>query len=388
MRKMPPRHLFGEAELAAVQDVFEHAWERGVDFGYQGEFESAYTDDFCAFQGGGYADAVCTGTASILVGLTALDLPQDSEILVSPVTDPGGISPALFLGYTLTIADSEPGTFNVGPAEFEAALTPQTRGALITHMGGFPARMDEILEVARKHNVKVLEDCSQAHGAMYNGRKVGTFGDVAAFSTMFSKNHASGGCGGLVYSNDKNLYERIRSISDRGKKFFCDDFDPKDPAQTVFAALNLNQDELSCAIGRSTLKRLPEIIKQRVAVADLIAEGLNEIPGLYVHPPQANSMPSYFFQTVCVDEAELGVSKHVFTDRLSSKGVWLNPDYKFTVQDWPWAIKSATGSMVTPNAKAFRSNSFNLLFHENFDENDVAFIVAMTHEAILEAHKD
>lgn len=377
MRKFPSRRLFGEAELAAVREVFERAWDRGVDFGYQSEFETLYTDDFCVFQGGGHADAVCTGTASILVGLASLDLPAGSEILVSPVTDPGGVTPAIFLGHTLTIADSEPGTFNIGPAEFEAALTPRTRGALITHLGGFPARMDEIMSIARSRGMKVLEDCSQAHGAVFRGQKVGTFGDVAAFSTMFSKNHASGGCGGLVYTTDRAAYERIRSVADRGKDFFRSDFNPKDPSQGVMAALNLNQDEVACAIGRSTLKRLPAIIEQRRAIADALARGLNDVDGLTVHAPLPGSDPSYFFLTVCVDEQALGTSKEAYTAALAAKGVWLNPDYRFTVQDWPWIAPHVTGSASTPNAAAFRKRSFNLLFHENFTNSDVSYIVEM-----------
>jgi dTDP-4-amino-4,6-dideoxygalactose transaminase len=384
MHKFPPRRLFGEQELAAVQEVFDHAWERGVDFGYQGDFEALYTDDFCVFQGGGHADAVCTGTASILVGLASLNLPAGSEILVSPVTDPGGVTPAIFLGHTLTIADSEPGSFNVGPAEFEAALTPRTRGALITHLGGFPARMGEIMAIARAHGVMVLEDCSQAHGATYRGQKVGTFGDVAAFSTMFSKNHASGGCGGLVYTKDRAAYERIRSVADRGKDFFRSDFNPKDPSQGVMAALNLNQDEVACAIGRSTLKRLPEIIERRRAIAEALTQGLNTVPGLAVHLPPRGSEPSYFFLTVCVDEEALGATKTAYASALASKGAWLNPEYKFTVQDWPWLKPHLTGATCTPNAVAFRRKSFNLMFHENFTNDDVSYIVDMAALARLE----
>ncbi|WP_419786640.1 DegT/DnrJ/EryC1/StrS family aminotransferase [Pseudodesulfovibrio sp.] len=375
MRKMPPRNLFGEAELDAVREVFEHAWEQGRDFGYQGDFEKAYADDFCAFMGGGYADAVCTGTVSILVGLAALDLPKGSEVLVSPVTDPGGVTPALFLGHSLTLADAEPGTFNVGPEEFEAALTPNTKGALITHLGGFPARMEEIMEIARARGVKVLEDCSQAHGASYRGRKVGSFGDISAFSTMFSKNHASGGCGGLVYAKEESGYRRIRSIADRGKDFFAEDFNPKDPARSLFAGLNFNQNEVACAIGRSTLKRLPVIIEQRQHVADMLAEGLATVPGLRAHLPVDGGVPSYFFLTVVVDEAALGMTKFQYTDALAERGIWLNPDYRFTLQDWPWLADSISGNDKTPNAAAFRAGSFNLLFHENFSKDDVDYIV-------------
>lgn len=381
MPQMPPRRLFGEEELNAVREVFERAWERGVDFGYQGEFETLYTDEFCAFLGGGYADAVCSGTASVLVALAGLDLPVGSEVMVSPVTDPGGVSPVITLGHTLTVADSEPGSFNIGPDEFEAALTDKTAAAIVTHMGGLPARMDEIMDIASARGVKVVEDCSQAHGATYKGQKVGTFGDIAAFSTMFSKNHASGGCGGLVFTKDRATFERVRSVADRGKDFYRSDFDPKDPAQGLMSSLNFNQDELSCAIGRSTLKKLPQIMAKRTAIAEALAKGLDTIPGLAVHKPLPGAEPSYFFLTVCVDEDALGMTKEMFTGRLAEAGVWLNPDYKFTTQDWPWIWPSVTGNKATSNAKAFREQSFNLLYHENFGDTEVEYIVSMAQKA-------
>ena len=383
-RPMPPRRLFGQRELQAVIQVFERSWETGMDFGYQQHFENSYTQAFCDFQGGGYADAICTGTAAVLVALAALDLKTGSEIMVSPVTDPGGISPAIILGHSITICDAAPGSFNMGPQEFEDALTPRTRAAIVTHVGGIPAHMDEILELARKHGVALIEDCSQAHGACWNGQRVGTFGTVSAFSTMFSKNHASGSCGGLAYTPHADVYRRIRSLADRGKDFFHPNFDPKDPTQALFPALNLNQDEISCAIGKSTLEKLPEIINRRSEIVDDIACGLDNIPGVFpvLAPPEAD--PSYFFLTVLVDQAQLGFSKLDYATRLSERGVWLNPDYKYTVASWPWAVKYITGNRHTPNVMNFRERTFNLLFHEGFLEQDIQFILAQAAELARE----
>lgn len=185
----------------------------------------------------------------------------------------------------------------------------------------------------------------------------------------------------MVFTKDRATYERVRSVADRGKDFYREDFDPKDPAQGLMSSLNLNQDELSCAIGRSTLKKLPAIMAKRTAIAEALADGLDTIPGLTVLRPMPDSEPSYFFLTVCVDEPSLGMDKKTFTDRLAATGVWLNPDYKFTTQDWPWVWPSVTGQRETPNAKAFREQSFNLLYHENFGEAEVEFIVSEARKA-------
>ena len=201
----PSRKLFDKEELRAVIQVFEKSWEKGVDFSYQGEFEQLYTEAFCQFQNGGLADAVCSGTMAVYLALAALDLPKNSDVVVSPVTDPGGITPVLFQGLTPVVADAQPNSFNIGPDEFEAALTPDTCCALLTHLGGIPIDIDPIIEIANSKGIAIIEDCSQAHGAEYKGRLVGTLGKVAAFSTMFSKAHATGGCGGVVYTRDQEI---------------------------------------------------------------------------------------------------------------------------------------------------------------------------------------
>ena len=195
-KPMPPRRLFGERELEAVRAVFMHGWDCGVDFGYQGKYEELYTSKFCEFQNGGYTDAVSSGTAGIFVALKALDLEPGSDVLVSPVTDPGGVTPVIEQGLNVVTTDARLGSYNVGPSEFEEALTVNTSAAIITHLGGHSVDMDAIMAIADSRGIKVIEDCSQAHGTLYRGKRVGCFGDVAVFSTMYGKAHSTGGCGG------------------------------------------------------------------------------------------------------------------------------------------------------------------------------------------------
>ena len=256
-KPLPYRKLFGEAELEAVKQVFEDSWREGWDFGYQGKYEKLYTDSFCQFQGGGFADAVSSGTVANYLALKALDIEPGSDVIVSPITDPGGVSPVIIAGMNPVIADSRPDSVNVGPEQFEEALTPNTRAAIVTHVGGHPVELEPMIEIARTKGIKIVEDCSQAHGALYKGKRVGRFGDIAAFSTVFAKTHATGGCGGLVYTENEDYYWKARSLADRGKPFHSADFDPKAPSAFLFPALNFNLDELSCAIGLSTLSRTP-----------------------------------------------------------------------------------------------------------------------------------
>ncbi len=369
----PCRKLFGEEELQAVQSVFHHAWDSGQDFGFQGVFEEEYTKAFSAYYGGGYADGVCSGSVANFSAMQALNLPKGSDVIVSPVTDPGGIAPVILAGHQPVIADAIPGSYNIGPEEFEQAITPNTKAALIAHIGGIPLPMTEIMAIANHHNIKVVEDCSQAHGAQIDSQYVGTFGHLATFSTMYSKMHATGGCGGVVFTRDKDLYWNVRSCADRGKVFSSGNImHEKNPSLNLFPALNVNMDELSAAIGMSTLKRLPEMVARRQDIVDDLQRRFKSLSSVQIVHASEHVMPSWFFVPICVDESVLCVDKRQFAIALAKEGVWINPHYPYVVSEWDWMMPYISDHLMsTPNAVRFRNTSFNLLFHEQFLSSDL-----------------
>jgi perosamine synthetase len=375
---LPSRRLFAEAELEMVRQVFEDSWERGRDFSFQGKFEDQFTKEYCAYHGGGFADAVNSGTSAVFVALRALELPAGCDVVVSPITnsaDPMAISMA---GLNPVLADSAPGSPNVDAASFENAVTPNTKAALLTHTAGFPIDMPGVLDVAAAHGIAVIEDSSQAHGARLNGRQVGTFGALSAASTGFSKTLATGGSGGVVYTQKEELYWRIRSHADRGKPFDHPEFDFKNPSLLQFPALNFNLDEMSCAIGISILARLDDINRARLDIYELLAARLSqESAAVSVYrPPMKDCVPALFFCPMVVDIEALGVDKRQFADAIAAEGVWLNSHYRELVSEWPWYVDRFGGAGTTPNAVAFRDTTFNLLYHEAFTDSDVDDIVA------------
>lgn len=372
---MPPRRLFGEAELKKVRAVFEHAWATGVDFGYQGPFEAEYTQAVLRWMGPGFADAVSSGTAALFLAAAALELPVGSEVICSPVTDPGGLTPLVALGLKPVLADSTPGSWRLAAAEVAARVTARTRAVVVTHVGGIPCEMDALLDVARAHNLRVIEDCAQAHGARYRGELVGTFGDCAVFSTMFSKHHATGGCGGLIYTQDERLYDRMRAAADRGKPFHAADFAPKDPTTFLMSAMNFNQDEISCAIGTSTLARLPGIVALRRALVNRLGDGLRAAQCVYLPPLPPNVDPAYFFVTLGVRPERLRVDKRTFAEAVAAEGIPLNADYRYVASEWPWLRPHVGVVTTTPHATAWRETSFNVMLHEGYKVADVEDVV-------------
>ena len=269
---LKPRGHFGEEEQASVLRLFSQAIRSGYAPGYNGKEEDAFCKEFAAYLGGGYSDGVNSGTNSVYVALHALDLPPFSEVIVGPVTDPGGIMPIVMLNCIPVVADAEPGSFNTGAAQVEACITPRTSAIVIPHIGGAPADIKAIMKVAKKHKLPVVEDCAQAHGASVDGQKVGTFGTYGAFSLMFGKHFCAGGQGGAIFSKTEDLYWKERRAADRGKPFNMDGH------TNVRAAINCNMDEFGAAIGRAQLKKLPQIIAKRQAFVEmLMRRGIGEL---------------------------------------------------------------------------------------------------------------
>jgi perosamine synthetase len=366
---MPARFALGHEERAWVDRVFEHYGPLGVDPGYQGHFESLYCAAFERFMGGGHADAVATGTSALYVALAALGLPAGSEVLVSPITDPGSISAIVLNNLVPRIVDTQPGSYNVGPDEVAARIGPKVRAAMIVHSTGQSADIAAIAALLRERGIKLIEDCSQSHGASSKGRKVGTVGDIAAFSTMYRKAHVTGASGGIVYSRDEALFRQALAHADRGKPRWRTDFDDRDPSNYLFPALNHHTDEISCAIGIASLGRLGDTIAARLAYVEGVCRGL--AGSNTVRPRAFDPGDSPFVHPVFVDVAGGPAAKRRFAEAVRAEGIPLNPHYMYVVHEWPWVRPYLADNFDCPNAYAARDSSFCLYLNEKYGEPEI-----------------
>lgn len=384
-RPFPPRRLLGPEEKAAVDALFDAAIASGEAFGYNGPVEEAYCREFAEFMGGGYADAVSSGTAAVYVALRSLDPEPFTEIIVSPITDPGGMMPIVMLNCVPVIADTEPGSYNTGPKQIEELISPLTSAILIAHIGGEPADIEGIIAVAKKRGIPVIEDCAQSSGAKISGRLVGTFGDVAAFSTMFGKHFCTGGQGGMVYTQSEDLYWKARRASDRGKPFGL----PEGSTNCV-ASLNFNLNDLAAAIGRVQIKKLPEIVRKRQALVALLSEGLKDLKAVSVPVAAAGVEPSYWWLRLSFNPGPVACDKETFCRALSAEGIPLMPSYNhlpheqgwyknrsvFGSSGYPWASPLYKGGLgrrfPCPNALASVAGHFNLVINENWGGKETA----------------
>ena len=384
----PKRGLFGAEEREVVLKLFDQAIESGDSIGYNGPEEQAYEQEFCAFMGGGYADLVNSGTTALYVALGALQLQPAGEVVVPPITDPGGAMPVALLNQVPVAADAAPGSFNAGPEQIEAVLSPHTRAIVVAHIAGEPADMGPILEVARQRNLPVIEDCAQAHGARYRGRLVGTWGTIAAVSTMSGKHHATGPQGGVVYTRREDLYWEAKRFADRGKPFGLQ------AGSNVRAGLNLNGNELAAAIGRVQLRKLPGTIARRRAIARQIQDGIAGLRAVRPGRELPDAESTYWFMRFHVETENLKVDKDGFARAMAAEGIPINPSYRhlpseaiwfrerrvFPGSDYPWGLPAYQGNRQAvfpcPNAVAAAESHFCLSIHEQFGEAEVADIAA------------
>jgi len=380
---MPPREAFGEAEIGMVHRALDYYRDRKADPGYQGPFEKLYTDAFVEFMGGGYADAVATGTAAIYVAIAALDLPPHSEVLCSPITDPGTLSAIILNGLTPRMVDSAPGTYNVGIDQVIPRMGPLVSAMMLVHsVGQAVPGVDHIVAFARMNDVKVIEDCSQSHGAQTSGKQVGSFGDVAAFSAMYRKAHTAGPSGGVVYSQDLDLFHLALAHADRGKPRWRGDFDDRDPTNNLFPALNLHTDEISCAIGIASLGRIKDTISRRLDFTMAFAARLVERSEL-CRPYPVGPGDSPFVFPVIVDTDRLTCTKKEFALAVEAEGIGLSPHYHYLARDWKWLPQHLADDFDTPVARSMLDHSFNLYLNENYGDQEVEDTVA----AIVKAER-
>lgn len=377
----PRRRHFDAREKQVMVALMDREIKTGGVLVYNGPEERAYCEEFCRFLGGGFADAVNSGTNALYVALRALDLEPGTEVIVPPITDPGGAMPVPLLNLIPVPADSAPGSLNVSVDQIRTVLTDRTSAIVIAHISGHPVDMDPILALAAERGIPVVEDCAQAHGAVYKGKMLGTMGDIAAFSTMFGKHHATGAQGGIVFTRDTRLFTRVRQVADRGKPYGA----LGTPGNMV-ASLNFNQDELSCAIGRVQLEKLPGALRNRRAFADAVAAGVRNIPNIAMLAPPEGSESAWWFLMLQFDPAKLDCTVTEFANALNREGidgvtggypfyptdnVWHREGNVYGTSGLPWSLRQTRPQHYPlPNAHDANARIVRVDVHEQLGPNE------------------
>ena len=258
-----------EAEEQALRDVLASGkWYRVT-----GTQVDALEEEFAAYHEARHGVAVTNGSAALEVCLRAAEIDWGDEIITSPYTFIATANACLLTGAIPRFVDLLPETWNLDPGQIEAAITPRTKAIIPVHIAGEPADMDAILEIARRHGLVVIEDACQAHGAIWQGRKVGAIGDMGCFSFQASKN-ITGGEGGMILSDDDAWGEKCWSVSNVGRQRYGDWY------QHIGLASNYRLSEWAAAVLRVQLRRMEAQAERRSENAAYLSESLSEVEGL------------------------------------------------------------------------------------------------------------
>ncbi len=302
--------------------------------GQEGKF---FEEEYALHLGVPHAVAVTNGTVALHAALDSLGVGPGDEVVVTSRSFVASASCAVLCGAQPVFADVELDG-NVSAATIEAVLSPATRAIVVVHLAGLPCEMDEILELATRRGLWVVEDCAQAHGARYRGRPVGSMGHVAAFSFCQDKILTTGGEGGLVVTRDRGRWARAWSFKDHGKDFDTVFTPPDEPGYRYlhqWAGTNARMTEMQAAIGRVGLRHLEAQRDRREAHALAIREQLGRFEGFALPLVPEYVTHAWYKLTVDVRPERLrsGWTRHRIQDAIEAEGVPCRSGYGETYRE-------------------------------------------------------
>ncbi len=245
------------------------------------DFES----EFAAWTGTEYAVALANGTVALDIALKALGLGEGDEVVVTSRTFLASVSSIVIAGAVPIFADVNADSQNISADSIREVLSAHTKAIICVHLAGWPCEMDEVMAIADQFNLKVIEDCAQAHGATYMGKSVGSIGHIGCWSFCQDKIMTTGGEGGMVTTNDEELWSKMWSYKDHGKSWeavYNREHPPGFRWLHDTFGTNWRLTEMQSAIGRIQLRRMPEWSAKRQANAQQIWEAAKKYPGLRV----------------------------------------------------------------------------------------------------------
>lgn len=275
---------------AAFERVYTRSWYiGGVE---DEEFEKAFAQ-YCTTE---YCVGVGNGLDALMLALKALGVGEGDEVIVPSNTYIATALAVTYVGAKLVFVEPDIRTFNINPENIEAAITDKTKAIMPVHLYGQACDMDPIMEIAKKHNLFVVEDCAQAHGATYKGKKIGSFGDAAGFSFYPGKNLGALGDAGATVTNNKELADKVRALGNYGSDY---------KYHHIYQGNNSRLDEMQAAFLSAKLPHLEKINVERRRIAQKYLDGINNSEVVLPYVPEDMVPVWHIFGIRCKRRAEL-----------------------------------------------------------------------------------
>ncbi len=357
--------FIGDEEIKEVEAVLRSG------FIAQGPKVAEFEEKFAEYIGTRHAIATSSGTTALHVALLCAGIGKGDEVITTPFSFAATANSVLYTGGKPVFVDIDPKTYNINHEKIEEAITDKTKAIMPVHLYGQPADMDQICKIAEDHDLKVIEDAAQAHGAIYHGKKIGSLGDMACFSFYPTKNITTGE-GGIITTDDDAFNKDARAIRAHGES---------ERYEHVTLGYNFRMTDIAAAIGVVQLKRLEEFNEKRIENAEYLTEHINSIKGIK-SPYVAQNVKHVFHQyTVRVEEGKRDELKEFLNNEGIGTGVHyprtiynqkLYEDLGYTA-DCPEAEKAAAEVLSLPVNPTLSAEDFGKIVSVLQDASDKIF---------------
>ncbi len=326
----PPYITIGEEEKRAVMAVLDtgilsHFVGANEEAFYGGPRVRALEADWASRLGVRHAVTFNSATSALVAAVGALEIGPGDEVICSAYTMSASATCVLAYNAIPVFADIEDETYGLDPEAVAARITPRTRALVVVHLFGHPARLDPLMDLARRRGLRLIEDAAQTPGATYRGRPVGTFGDIGVFSLNCHKTIQTGE-GGVAVTDDETLALRLRLIRNHGEAVVDGGMPVPNLVNTI--GWNWRMIEIEAAIGGEQLRKLERLTKPRIELAEHLTRRLAALPGIAPPAVAPDARHVYYVYPMRLDEAAAGLPRDRFTQAVTAEGIGVYPGYQ------------------------------------------------------------
>lgn len=352
---------FDNAEMANVIDAIKG---KAVS-GFFGSYIQRFEREFAEFVGCKFGVAVSNGTTAIHLALSTLGIGPGDEVLVSTYTNMATFFPVLYNGAVPIPVDVEQDTWNLAPRLIEERITKRTRAIIVVHIFGHPVDMDPIMDMARRHGLHVIEDCAQAHGALYKGRVVGSIGTIACFS-FYANKIITTGEGGMVTTNDSNLAERASLL-----KSLAYGADERFMHEAV--GYNYRMTNIQAALGCAQMQKIEALIAGKRRLASEYTRRLSGLPCLRLPVEREYAKNVYWMYHVVLDQRGAKDRARVMKE-LRDRGIESRPGFVPYNMQKIFVERGLVKQESCPVANELARNAFYLPSAPNLSDTDIDYV--------------
>ena len=371
---------FDKKDVAKAKEILESG---KINY-WTGSEGREFEKEFSKYVNVDYSVAVDNGTNALILAAHALGISKGDEVIMSPRTFVASAFSIMHLGAKPIFVDIDRNSQNMDASLIEQAITPNTKAIMAIHIAGWPCEMDIIQEICKEHNLYLIEDCAQAHGAQYNNQSVGSFGDINAWSFCQDKIMSTAGEGGMVTTNNKQLWEKVWSFKDHGKNYdtvYNKEHPPGFRWLHEDHGTNARLTEIQSAIGRLQLRKLDSWIDKRTRLANIFNNGFKDVDGLRIALYPDHIKHAHYKYYVFVENEKLkdGKNRDFIMNTLNAMGT---PCYSGSCseiyKEKAFDKLFPKGHTTLPVAKELAETSLMFLVHPTIDEEDIYTIVDQT----------